>query len=121
MPAARVDSPGTRTEKWRSGIAEMRIVNLGRAALCALALALAETASGADPAANARTRGISMAKDLKVAVKRLYYDPAFRGVDVDALFAKAEERIKQASSEGQVGGILAQTMTEFKDSHTYFI
>jgi C-terminal processing protease CtpA/Prc len=87
--------------------------------LCALALG--EPALAADAAANARTRGATMAKDLKVAVKRLYYDPAFHGVDLDALFAKAEERIKQATSEGQVGGILAQTMTEFKDSHTYFI
>lgn len=62
-----------------------------------------------------------MVRDIKVAVKTRYYDPQFRGLDVDALFARAEARVREASTEAQVGVILAQTLGEFRDSHTYFI
>ena len=90
-----------------------------------LALSLVVSASRApalsDPVKDARNLGISMGRDLKVAVKTRYFDPQFRGLDVDALFAGAEERVRAATTEAQVGVILAQTLGEFRDSHTYFI
>ena len=90
-----------------------------------LALSLVLSASRAralsDPVKDARNLGVSMVRDLKVAVKTRYFDPQFRGLDVDALFAGAETRVREASTEAQVGVILAQTMGEFRDSHTYFI
>lgn len=78
-------------------------------------------AAFADARDDARTMGHSMLRDIKAALKTRYFDPTFRGVDVDALFARAEERVKEASTQAQVGVIVAQTLAELRDSHTYFI
>lgn len=74
-----------------------------------------------DPVQDARKLGVSMVRDLRAPVKARYFDPQFRGIDVDALFARAETRVRQATSEAELVVILAQTMAEFHDSHTYFI
>ncbi len=74
-----------------------------------------------DDVKHVRSLGLSMARDLRAAVKSRYFDPQFRGVDVDALFARAEARVKESTTQAELGVILAQTMAEFRDSHTYFI
>ncbi len=60
--------------------------------LLVLGLTAAASRSGAfsDPVQDARNLGISMVHDIKIAVKSRYFDPQFRGLDVDALFAHAE-------------------------------
>jgi C-terminal processing protease CtpA/Prc len=68
-----------------------------------------------------RGRGSDMLKVIKDDIKKNYYDPAFHGMDLDARFKTAEEKIKQASSVGQIFGIIAQTLIELNDSHTFFI
>ena len=89
------------------------------------ALSLSGSAAGveafSDPVQDARNLGVSMVRDLRAEVKTRYFDPQFRGIDVDALFARAETRVKEATTEAQMAGILAQTLGEFHDSHTYFI
>ena len=47
-----------------------------------------------------------MLNNIKNEIKNSYYDPKFRGLDLDARFKDAEEKIKQATSLGQVFGIL---------------
>jgi len=78
-------------------------------------------AAFSDPVQDARNLGIQMVRDIRIAIKSRYFDPQFRGLDVDALFARAETRVREASTEAQMGFILAQTLGEFRDSHTYFI
>jgi hypothetical protein len=67
-----------------------------------------------------RERALTMLGVLKNELKKNYYDPTFRGMDVDARFKLAEEKIKQATSLGQAFGSIAQAMLDLDDSHTFF-
>jgi carboxyl-terminal processing protease len=68
-----------------------------------------------------RDRGKEMLKAIKEDVKKYYYDPGFHGMDLDARFKQAEDKIKQATSNGQIMSIIAQVLSELNDSHTYFL
>ena len=68
-----------------------------------------------------RDRGIIMLKAARDDIRKNYYDPAFRGIDLEARTKLAEERIKQAKSNGEMFGIIAQMLLEFNDSHTIFV
>ena len=68
-----------------------------------------------------RDRGQTMLRRIKDQLKKNYYDPKIRGMDVDARFKTAEEKIKSATSVGQILGIIAQILIELDDSHTFFI
>jgi C-terminal processing protease CtpA/Prc len=58
---------------------------------------------------------------IKDDIKKNYYDPTFHGIDLDAHFKKAEEKMKQAQSVGQLFGIIAQALLDFDDSHLFFL
>jgi len=62
-----------------------------------------------------------MLKTLKSEIKKNYYDPTFRGIDLEARFKTADDKIDHATSVGQVFGIVAQVLLEFDDSHLFFI
>ena len=68
-----------------------------------------------------RDRGVIMLKAVRDDIRKYYYDPAFRGIDLDARTKLAEERIKQAKTNAEVFGIIAQLLLEFNDSHTLFL
>ena len=54
-----------------------------------------------------RDRGVIMLKAVRDDIRKYYYDPAFRGIDLDARTKAAEERIKQAKSNGEIFGTIA--------------
>lgn len=68
-----------------------------------------------------RDRGRAMLSQIKGDLKKNYYDPTFRGVDLDVRFRQAEEEIRQATSLGQITGAIAQALLDLNDSHTVFI
>ncbi|HKC63382.1 MAG TPA: S41 family peptidase, partial [Pyrinomonadaceae bacterium] len=68
-----------------------------------------------------RDRGHEMLMAIKDDLKKNYYDPSFHGMDLDARFKTADERIKNAMSNGDINGIIAQVLVELNDSHTFFI
>ena len=68
-----------------------------------------------------RERGRMMLKVIKDDLKKNYYDPSIRGMDIEARFKTADEKMKTADSIGQVFGIIAQVLLELDDSHTYFL
>ena len=68
-----------------------------------------------------RDRGKIMLGRIKDQLKKNYYDPKYRGMDLDARFKTAEEKIKTATSVGQIFGIIAQVLIELDDSHTFFL
>lgn len=68
-----------------------------------------------------RDRGLIMLKTARDDIKSKYFDPTFRGIDLEARSKLAEERIKQAKSNGEVFGVIAQMLLEFNDSHTLFV
>lgn len=67
-----------------------------------------------------RDRGLIMLKAARDDIKKNYFDPNFRGIDLEARTKLAEERIKQATSNGEVFGVIAQMLLDFNDSHTVF-
>lgn len=62
-----------------------------------------------------------MLKIVKEDIRKHYYDPNFRGIDIDARFNLSEDKMKLSKSNSEVFGIIAQTLLEFNDSHTSFI
>lgn len=98
-----------------------------RLVLCAalLASALASPPAGVVRAQQTldrieRERAQAILNTVKDEIKKNYYDPTFRGVDLDARFKLAEEKLKQANSIGQAYGIIAQAVLDLNDSHTTF-
>ncbi len=67
-----------------------------------------------------RERAMSMLKNVKKALKDEYYDPNFGGMDLEARFGAAEEKLKAAQSLGQAFAIIAQAVVDLNDSHTRF-
>ena len=68
-----------------------------------------------------RERGQIMLMRIKDQLKKHYYDPEFRGMDLDTRFKTASDKIKDAQSVGQIFGTIAQVLIELDDSHTFFI
>jgi C-terminal processing protease CtpA/Prc len=76
---------------------------------------------GQSPSSIDRERGRMMLSTIKEDLKKNYYDPTFHGMDLDARFKVADDKIKQAQSLGQIFGIIGQVLIEFEDSHTFFV
>ena len=68
-----------------------------------------------------RQRARAMLSAIKEDIKKNYFDPNFRGIDLEARFKKADEDIKAAAALGQITTIIAQTLLDLHDSHTYFV
>lgn len=68
-----------------------------------------------------RERGLTMLKTVKEDIRKNYYDPGFRGIDVEARFKLAEDKIKLTKSNAELFGIIAQALLDFNDSHTSFV
>lgn len=67
-----------------------------------------------------REHGQEILKALKDDLKKNYYDPNFHGMDVEARFKIAQEKIKTAAP-AQIYSIIAQVLADLNDSHTYFL
>lgn len=67
-----------------------------------------------------RGRAKDMLNAVKNEIKDKYYDANLKGIDIDARFKIAEEKLEKATSMGQAFGIIAQAVLEFNDSHTVF-
>ena len=62
-----------------------------------------------------RDRGREMLKQIKKDIEKNYFDPNYRGIDLDTVFQQADEKVQNAQSLGQVFGIIGQTLLGFKD------
>lgn len=68
-----------------------------------------------------RDRALTMLRRIKSELKKNYYDPKFHGMDLEARFKTAEDKIKADTSVGQIFGTIAQVLIELEDSHTVFL
>lgn len=68
-----------------------------------------------------RDRMKSILKNVKNDIKKNYYDLNFHGIDLEARFKKAEDRLDQVTNAGQAFAVIAQVLIDFNDSHLYFI
>lgn len=66
---------------------------------------------------NART----MLNTIKSDLQKYYYDPLYRGMNLDERFKTANEKIDQAASLAQLLGIVGQVLLDLDDSHTFFL
>ena len=93
------------------------LLALGVTLLCGFASETsAQSFSGLD-----RDRVRGMLSVIKGEIKKNYYDPTFHGIDLDARFKAAEQKITAVDSLSQAYGVIAQVLSEFNDSHLYFI
>jgi C-terminal processing protease CtpA/Prc len=86
-----------------------------------LTLLISQTAAAQSFSGQDRERGAMMLKAVKEDIRKDYYDPGFHGIDLDARFKVAEDKMKLTKSNAEVFGIIAQVLLEFNDSHTSFI
>lgn len=95
---------------------------LVKACLCVLfvmaaaGIVPAQSFSGQD-----RDRVRGMLDVIKGDIKKNYYDPSFHGIDIEERFKAADEKIKTVDSLGQAYGVIAQALSEFNDSHLFFL
>jgi carboxyl-terminal processing protease len=94
---------------------------------CAISFALISVLLAAGVPGQGKMDGIerdrmrSMLKNIKGAIKKDYYDDKFHGVDIDARFKLADQRLDETASTGQALGIIAQVLMDFNDSHLFFL
>ncbi len=67
-----------------------------------------------------RERLAGYLKQTRKLISEHYYDPQFGGMDLEARFKQAEEKLKGATSVGQGFSIIAQAVVDMNDSHTTF-
>jgi C-terminal processing protease CtpA/Prc len=68
-----------------------------------------------------RGRALDMLRDFAIALRENYYDPSYHGVDMDARFREAKEKIEKATSLGQTFAAIAVAVDGLNDSHTHFL
>jgi len=66
-----------------------------------LGLAAMHSAQGQSFSGMDRDRVRGMLEVIKGDLKKNYYDPAFHGIDIDARFKAADEKVKSVDSLGQ--------------------
>lgn len=67
-----------------------------------------------------RDRGLGMLDQIKDALETFYYDKNYRGIDIDAKFKEAKEKVKTLDTNAQIFRVIAALLLEFRDSHTRF-
>lgn len=92
-----------------------RTIVLFSALIAAAAVLRADQLSSFD-----RGNSLSMLKQIREDLTKNYYDPKYRGMDVDKTFDAAAERLKTAQNVGEASAILADTLLRLNDSHTKF-
>jgi C-terminal processing protease CtpA/Prc len=104
-----------------------RTLLLGRISILALALcylllsdvAPYSSAQGLGPFDRDSAR--AMLDAVKDDLKKNYYDPDLRGMNLDVRISEAGERIKQAQTRDQLIISIAQILLDLNDSHTFFL
>jgi hypothetical protein len=61
-----------------------------------------------------------MLVSIRNEIRKNYYDPAFRGMDIEQHFKAAEAKLEEATSLGHAMAIIAQSLLDFDDSHLFF-
>lgn len=82
---------------------------------------LAPNRLGAQVGANERGVAASILEQTRETIKKNYFDPKFKGIDLDQVFAQAREKMKTAQTRDELMMIIAQTAAALDDSHTVFL
>jgi C-terminal processing protease CtpA/Prc len=66
-------------------------------------------------------RDVEILDFIDSTIRSYYYDPAYRGIDLDAHFKSFREKLKKSKSDQESMVLLAASLLEFNDSHTKFL
>lgn len=66
-------------------------------------------------------RAHKMLADVVTVLRKNYYDPRFKGLDLDALAQKADDQISKAQTVPAVFAAIADFLRSLHDSHTFFL
>ena len=66
-------------------------------------------------------RDVEILDFIEFTIRNYYYDPTYRGIDLDAHFKSFREKLKKSKSDQESMVILAASLLEFNDSHTNFL
>ncbi len=88
-----------------------------------LQISMSARSSAQEAPINSQERSIveAMLDDVKSTIKGNYYDPKFHGVDLDARFKEAKDRVKTATTYNQAIATVAWAIRPLNDSHTFLI
>ena len=75
--------------------------------------------SGLDSTQRAQMR--DMLGRVQQVVRSTYFDETFKGIDLKAHFKAVQDKLEKAPSPAMAYAIIAQSLIDFNDSHTYFI
>lgn len=90
--------------------------------LCATGLALVPALLSAQEVGRVdHERGSAMLRQVAAEIRRHYYDPGLRGIDVEGRVAALDSVIQRATTVAEVFGAVAQLPLDFGDSHTFFV
>src|ERR1041385_3950189 len=112
---SKVRSNLVRTLRLSSSIRELIATTL------LLCCGLASATVGQSLSSYDREAGRQMLQMVRLDIEKHYYDPSFHGIDLQERFSQADERIKNAKSNGEIFGVIAQALLDFDDSHLFFI
>lgn len=76
-------------------------------------------AQGMDSTERAQMRDIL--HRAQEAVRSTYYDTTYKGIDLKTHFKAVQAKVDAAPSVGMAYALIAQSLLDFNDSHTYFI
>jgi C-terminal processing protease CtpA/Prc len=82
-------------------------------------IGIQKRATPSSPGLN-RERGLAILLNIKEAIEERYYDKTYNGIDLDARFKSAAERIRKLDANWQIYRVIAQVVLDFDDSHTIF-
>jgi tricorn protease-like protein len=68
-----------------------------------------------------RGQALQMLKETADTVRKQYYDATYHGVDFEARYAQAEQRIRQVPTLSEAFGAIAAMLDGLNDSHTFFL
>src|SRR5262245_47031994 len=66
-------------------------------------------------------RDLQILEFLKDTIRENYYDPKYRGIDLNTHFKSFEGQLKKSKSDPESMMILAASLLAFDDSHTLFL
>jgi carboxyl-terminal processing protease len=91
------------------------------AVLLSIAFLCWVVAAGQTLSKSDREGGKIMLHNIRDSIKKNYYDAEFHGVDIDEAFKASEASMDQATSNGQLFGIIEKALLSLKDTHTFFL
>ena len=90
--------------------------------VCSLILCVHVTIAWSQPDVKfERERQAHILELVRDDVKRNYFDPTLKGIDIEAKYKASKEKIESAPNVGMMSAIIAAFLLDFDDSHLFFI